>query len=48
MTQRWTNDVYVSTPHRVINATPNRHRYSLPFFYEVPNLLACLQLQAWL
>jgi isopenicillin N synthase-like dioxygenase len=35
MTQRWTNDLYVSTPHRVINNVGEHHRYSLPFFYEV-------------
>jgi isopenicillin N synthase-like dioxygenase len=32
---RWTNDVYVSTPHRVINRTM-RERYSIAFFYD-PN-----------
>lgn len=31
---RWTNDVYVSTPHRV--AVPARDRYSLAFFLD-PN-----------
>jgi isopenicillin N synthase-like dioxygenase len=31
---RWTNDVYVSTPHRV--ATPARDRYSIAFFLD-PN-----------
>ncbi len=31
---RWTNDVYVSTPHRVI--PPARQRYSLAFFFQ-PN-----------
>jgi len=31
---RWTNDVYVSTPHRV--GTPVRDRYSLAFFLD-PN-----------
>ena len=40
---RWTNDVYVSTPHRVKNP-PGRDRYSVAFFLdpnpEVP--LACL------
>ncbi|MEO4042305.1 2OG-Fe(II) oxygenase family protein [Hoeflea sp. CAU 1731] len=28
---RWTNDVYVSTPHRVVSP-PNRERYSVAFF----------------
>ncbi len=31
---RWTNDVYVSTPHRVI--PPARERYSIAFFFQ-PN-----------
>jgi len=31
MLARWTNDQYVSTPHRV-TAPPTRHRYSVPFF----------------
>jgi len=35
MLQRWTNDVFMSTPHRVVNVTATE-RYSLPFFYE-PN-----------
>ena len=40
---RWTNDVYVSTPHRVINRG-ERHRYSVAFFLD-PNpdaVIACL------
>jgi isopenicillin N synthase-like dioxygenase len=32
---RWTNDVYVSTPHRVVNRSP-RERYSIAFFFD-PN-----------
>lgn len=32
---RWTNDVYVSTPHRVLNAG-GRERYSIAFFLD-PN-----------
>jgi isopenicillin N synthase-like dioxygenase len=32
---RWTNDVYVSTPHRVVNRSV-RERYSIAFFYD-PN-----------
>ena len=30
MTQRWTNDLYQSTPHRVKSSTKTRH--SIPFF----------------
>jgi isopenicillin N synthase-like dioxygenase len=30
---RWTNDVYVSTPHRVVNP-PGRDRYSIAFFLD--------------
>ena len=40
---RWTNDVYVSTPHRVVNLG-GRHRYSVAFFMD-PNpdaVIACL------
>jgi isopenicillin N synthase-like dioxygenase len=32
---RWTNDVYVSTPHRVVNRSAGE-RYSIAFFYD-PN-----------
>jgi isopenicillin N synthase-like dioxygenase len=30
--QRWTNDIYVSTPHRVVNEHLNKSRYSFPHF----------------
>ena len=30
--QRWTNDVYVSTPHRVVNEHLEKSRYSFPYF----------------
>ncbi|MGH2341708.1 isopenicillin N synthase family dioxygenase [Segnochrobactraceae bacterium EtOH-i3] len=32
--QRWTNDLYVSNPHRVLNRT-GRERYSIPMFYNL-------------
>jgi isopenicillin N synthase-like dioxygenase len=32
--QRWTNDQYISTAHRVVSPPSNRHRYSIPFFVE--------------
>ncbi|WP_430459710.1 isopenicillin N synthase family dioxygenase [Thalassolituus sp. LLYu03] len=32
--QRWTNDAYRSTAHRVRNLAPGKHRYSMPFFVE--------------
>lgn len=34
---RWTNDTFNSTPHRVINASPDRDRYSIGYFFD-PNL----------
>lgn len=32
--QRWTNDRYVSNPHRVVNRT-GKERYSIPVFYNL-------------
>ena len=40
---RWTNDIYVSTPHRVVNPA-GRERYSVAFFLD-PNpdaVISCL------
>lgn len=40
---RWSNDVYVSTPHRVVNSS-GRERYSVAFFLD-PNpdaIVACI------
>ena len=31
---RWTNDLYRSTPHRVLNNLSGRDRYSAAFFYD--------------
>ena len=33
MLQRWSNDLFVSTPHRVLNRS-GRERYSIPVFYD--------------
>jgi isopenicillin N synthase-like dioxygenase len=34
MVRRWTNDMYQSTPHRVVNAASGRDRYSVAAFYS--------------
>jgi isopenicillin N synthase-like dioxygenase len=31
---RWTNDGFNSTPHRVINPSPKRDRYSIGYFFD--------------
>ena len=41
MIQRWTNDYYMATIHRVVQPK-NKTRYSLPFFFE-PNLDAIVE-----
>jgi isopenicillin N synthase-like dioxygenase len=33
MLERWSNELFVSTPHRVVNAS-GRERYSIPMFYD--------------
>jgi len=40
ITQRWTNDRFVSTPHRVRNLS-GRDRYSIPYFFD-PNMDATI------
>lgn len=47
--QRWTNDCYKSTPHRVSSPTANVTRFSMPFFVEpnfdtqVSTIPSCIQ-----
>jgi isopenicillin N synthase-like dioxygenase len=37
MMQRWTNDRWLSTPHRVINRLAGRHRHSIAYFCDLDN-----------
>ncbi len=41
ITQRWTNDRFVSTPHRVINCS-GRDRFSIPYFFD-PDMAARIE-----
>jgi isopenicillin N synthase-like dioxygenase len=40
---RWTNDIYVSTPHKVVSP-PGQHRYSIAFFLDAnpESVVECL------
>jgi isopenicillin N synthase-like dioxygenase len=44
MMARWTNDVFLATRHRVINAS-QRKRWSIPFFFATnyDTLITCLE-----
>ena len=41
--RHWTNDVFLSTPHRVINLSGDE-RHSIPFFYkpDLPTVVECI------
>ncbi len=41
--KRWTNERFLSTPHRVINVS-GLHRYAIPYFFDAhpDTLIACL------
>jgi isopenicillin N synthase-like dioxygenase len=41
--RHWTNDAFLSTPHRVINLS-GRERHSIPFFYkpDLPTAIECV------
>jgi len=43
MLERWTNDIYVSNPHRVVNRS-GKERYSIPMFFNLDfdTPVACL------
>ena len=34
MVKRWTNDLYHSNMHRVLNSAPERDRYSMALFFN--------------
>ncbi|MCC7272707.1 MAG: isopenicillin N synthase family oxygenase [Alphaproteobacteria bacterium] len=41
---RWTNDAFNSTPHRVVNASSERDRYSIAYFFDpaLETVIECL------
>ncbi len=41
--KRWTNDRFLSTPHRVVH-TGGRHRYAIPYFFDAhpDTMIECL------
>lgn len=41
--RHWTNDVFLSTPHRVVNLS-GAERFSIPFFFkpDLPTRIACI------
>lgn len=44
MMERWTNEIYTSTLHRVISPVSNKYRYSVAFFNEgcLDQIIECI------
>ena len=44
MLRRWTNNRFLSTPHRAKASTPDRDRYAIPFFFDAhaDHVVECL------
>lgn len=42
--KRWTNERFLSTPHRAMNLTPEADRYAIPFFFDctIDHAMACI------